>query len=118
MSDDDRSTTIWALRQEMAAFVAERDWQQFHTPKDLAMSIAIEAAELMEHFQWLGSEQSRQEVQDPATQRAVADELADVMCFVLSFANICGIDLAGATRRKMASNRRKYPADHWRGRVR
>jgi len=118
MSQDDKTTTIWQLRQEMAQFVAERDWQDFHDPKNLAMAIAIEAAELMEHFQWLTNAESQEPLRDPGRQVEIADELADITCFVLSFANTCGIDIAEAVRRKMHSNRKKYPAERFRGRFR
>jgi NTP pyrophosphatase (non-canonical NTP hydrolase) len=115
---NDRDTTVWQLRQEMAHFVAERDWQQFHDPKNLAMSIAIEAAELMEHFQWLTSEQAVAVPQDPAQMAEVADELSDIVSFALSLANRCGIDITQSLRRKMEANRRKYPAEKFKGRFR
>jgi dCTP diphosphatase len=115
---DDRDTTVWQLRQEMACFVAERDWEQFHDPKNLSMSIAIEAAELMEHFQWLSSQESREAVKDPEEMAEIADELADILSFVLSFANRCGIDVTQALGRKMQANRRKYPAEKFKGKYR
>ncbi len=115
---DDRDTTVWQLRQEMAHFVAERDWEQFHDPKNLAMSIAIEAAELMEHFQWLTSEEARDVLKYPEEMTEIADELADIVSFVMSFANRCGIDVTQALRRKMQANRRKYPAEKFKGKYR
>jgi dCTP diphosphatase len=115
---DDRDTTVWQLRQEMADFVDERDWQQFHDPKNLAMSIAIEAAELMEHFQWRTTAQA-QEITGTSEEMAdIADELADVLSFALSFANRCRIDITGSLRRKMAANRRKYPVEKFKGKYR
>lgn len=115
---DDRDTTLWQLRQEMAYFVAQRDWEQFHDPKNLAMSIAIEAAELMEHFQWLTSQQARDVLNDPEQMGQVADELSDIVSFALSFANRCGIDITQALRKKMDANRRKYPVEKFKGKYR
>ncbi|TLM65272.1 MAG: nucleotide pyrophosphohydrolase [Deltaproteobacteria bacterium] len=99
----------------MAAFVRERDWEQFHTPKNLSMSIAIEAAELMEHFQWLTAEQSRN--LDPAALDEVGEELADIVIYALSLSNDLNLDLAETVLRKMAKNERKYPADQVRGKA-
>ena len=78
----------------MAEFVAARDWQQFHTPKNLAMALAIEAAELMEHFQWLEPAESRAVAADAAKRAAAGEELADVICYALAMANELGIDVA------------------------
>lgn len=117
MSDplDDQRTTVSELRNRMAEFVAERDWEQFHSPKNLAMSLAIEAAELMEHFQWLTHEQVDAALAQGATRQEVADEMADVLSFLLSMANATGIDLAAAFERKMRKNASKYPAEQTRG---
>ena len=83
----DAETTIDQLRQVVDRFVAERDWHQFHTPKNLAMSLAIEAAELMEHFQWITTEASREVGNNPVKKEAICDELADVLCYVCAIAN-------------------------------
>lgn len=112
----DAGTTVGELRREMAAFVRERDWEQFHDPKNLSMAIATEAAELMEHFRWIKNDASREWVKDPANKAAVAEELADVMAFALSFANAAGIDVTTALREKMKRNAEKYPAEEFRGR--
>jgi NTP pyrophosphatase (non-canonical NTP hydrolase) len=112
----DKQTTVAALRVVVAEFVAERDWRQFHTPKNLSMSLAIEAAELMEHFQWLTPRESRELAQEPEKLAEVGDELSDILCYALALANELGIDVAAAFERKMAANRRKYPADEYRGR--
>ncbi len=100
----------------MADFVAERDWSQFHSPKNVSMALAIEAAELMEHFQWLTTEASRALVNDPEKLAAVGEELADVVGYSFALANELKIDLSQAIRAKMVKNRLKYPADQYRGR--
>ena len=114
----DASTTIAELRQLMASFVSERDWQPFHSPKNLAMALACEAAELMEHFLWMENAESRQRMMDPAQLAAVAEELADVLGVCLALANALNLDLSEAFRAKMARNLLKYPADKIRGRYR
>jgi dCTP diphosphatase len=108
MSHDD-TTTLRTLRDEMAAFVEERNWQGFHRPKNLAMSIAIEAAELMEHFQWRDHDQVDAALKNPLVHEEVRDELADILSYVLSLANAADIDLASAFHAKMAKTRKKYP---------
>ena len=112
----DQTSTIAELRRLVADFVAARDWNQFHSPKNLSMSLAIEAAELMEHFQWLTVEQSREIAAQPEKLTEVSDELADVLCYSLALANELNIDLAAAIRSKMVKNAKKYPADEFRGR--
>ena len=115
MSDHtDKQTTVDELRQLMAQFVAERDWDQFHSPKNLAMALSIEASELMEHFQWLTTEQSKKI--DDSVKHEVGEELADVVCYAMSLANSLNIDVAAAVFQKMEKNRLKYPADKFRGR--
>jgi NTP pyrophosphatase (non-canonical NTP hydrolase) len=114
MTDDE--TTVARLRQVVERFVERRDWHRFHTPKNLAMSLAIEAAELMEHFQWLTPEQSRAVAEQADRRAAVAEELADVLAYLLAMANELGLDLAAAFEAKMAKNEQKYPADQYRGR--
>jgi dCTP diphosphatase len=112
----DQTTTLSDLRQLVASFVAARDWQQFHSPKNLSMSLAIEAAELMEHFQWLTIDQSRAVATQSEKLTEVADELADILCYALAMANELQIDVADAVRGKMVKNERKYPAAEFRGR--
>jgi dCTP diphosphatase len=111
----DETTTVAQLKRRMTQFVAEREWQKFHQPKNLAMSLAIEAAELMEHFKWIDNEQAQRLLADPADRKLIADEMADVLSFLLSLANATGIDLAESFAAKMAANERKYPADKVRG---
>ena len=112
----DSETTIDELRRLVDDFVQRRDWHQFHAPKNLAMSMAIETAELMEHFQWLTADQSRAVAAQPESLGPVAEELADVLCYALAMANELGLDLSTAVRQKMQKNELKYPADVYRGR--
>jgi NTP pyrophosphatase (non-canonical NTP hydrolase) len=116
--ETDDLTTIGALRQAVAGFVDARDWQPFHSPKNLSMSIAIEAAELMERFQWLTTEAARAAVQDPAERAAVADELADVVIYCLSLSNALDLDVSSAVLGKLQTNEHRYPAGEFRGRFR
>ena len=111
----DHDTTLADLRQRMAEFVAARDWEPFHTPKNLSISIAVEAAELMEHFQWLTNEQAVAAVQDEAKRAAVADELADVLIYGLSLANALDVDVSTVVLSKLERNERRFPAKEWRG---
>ena len=112
----DENTTLADVRTIVRRFVDDRDWQQFHSPKNLSMALAIEAAELMEHFQWLTPEASRAIGQRPERLQAVAEELADVICYALALANELGLDVSSTLRDKMQKNERKYPAAEYRGR--
>ena len=95
------------LRERQRRFAAERDWEQFHMPKNLAMSVAIEAAEIMEHFQWLTAEQST--ALDASVRREVAHEIADVLLYLVRLADVLEIDIAAAAREKIELNALKYP---------
>jgi NTP pyrophosphatase (non-canonical NTP hydrolase) len=99
--------TLDDLRDRLRVFAAERDWEQFHTPKNLAMSVAIEAAEVMEHFQWLTPEQGAS--LDPVAKREVAHEIADVLLYLIRLADMMGIDMLAAAREKIELNAVKYP---------
>ena len=112
----DNRETVADLRQLVDRFVQERNWSQFHNPKNLSMALAIEAAELMEHFQWLDLDESRAVAQDAERVAAVAEELADVLCYALALANELKLDVADSVRAKMIKNAEKYPADEFRGR--
>ena len=103
------------LAARIRAFAAERDWDQFHTPKNLAMGVAIEAAELMEEFHWLTPEQSAK--LPPETIAAVRHELADVLVYLVLLADKLGVDLMAAAAEKIALNAGKYPADTVRGKA-
>lgn len=112
----DTGTTVAQLRDRVRAFVDERDWNGFHNPKNLSMSIAIEAAELMEEFQWLTGPESDRALADAAHRQRVRHELADVLIYCLSLANALEIDLSEAVLEKLALSAAKYPADVYRGR--
>ncbi|NLX20948.1 MAG: nucleotide pyrophosphohydrolase [Phycisphaerae bacterium] len=111
----DSAVTVAELRRLVADFIRERDWEQFHDPKNLSMAIATEAAELMEHFRWAQNEASREMMRDPEARHAAAEELADILAFTLSFANAADIDLSSALHAKMLKNAKKYPADEYQG---
>ncbi|MCC7486740.1 MAG: nucleotide pyrophosphohydrolase [Burkholderiales bacterium] len=103
------------LRARLAAFVAARDWDQFHNPKNLAMALAGEAGEVLEHFQWLSFDEA---ANLPAQAREeIALECADVLLFLLRLADRLDIDLAAAAQRKLALNEKKYPVEKSRGRA-
>lgn len=112
----DETTTLAELRKVVHTFVSERNWQQFHSPKNLSMALAIEAAELMEHYQWLTLEESRKLADNPDKLSEVQEELADVLCYTLALANELGIDVTESLLAKMVKNRRKYPVEEYRGR--
>jgi NTP pyrophosphatase (non-canonical NTP hydrolase) len=113
---NDRTTSVQDLRELVRRFVEVRDWSQFHAPKNLSMALAIEAAELMEHFQWIDVDASRSTAVDAAKCAAVGEELADVICYALALANEMEIDVSAAMHAKMKKNERKYPAAEYRGR--
>ena len=116
--ETDTKTTVGALRQAVAAFVDARDWQPFHGAKNLSMSIAIEAAELMERFQWLTTEEAQAAVEDSDERAAVGDELADIIIYCLSLSNALDLDVSSAVLGKLQINEHRYPADEFRGRFR
>ena len=111
----DGATTITDLKALVRQFVEERAWQPFHSPKNLAMGIAVEAAELMECFLWLDLAASHEAAKEPKQREAIADEMADVFCYLLNLSNVLGIDLSEALRAKMVKNALKYPAEQYRG---
>jgi dCTP diphosphatase len=113
---NDQTTTLENVKTLVQKFVKERDWNQFHSPKNLSMSIAIEAAELMEHFQWLTIDQSRAAINQPEKVTAIAEEVSDVICYALALANELKIDLASSIQQKMSKNALKYPVAEFRGR--
>lgn len=114
----DETSTISDLKQLVRDFVDERNWQPFHDAKNLAASIAIEAAELMEHFQWLRSDELNRVQADASQMQAIREETADIAAYLLSFADRMGIDLAAALEDKMRKNALKYPVEQFRGKFR
>lgn len=111
----DAEATLEALKTRVLAFAEERDWLQFHSPKNLSMAIAAESAELMEHFLWAESEASR-EIAEGDKRAKIEEELADIIIYAIEFANVTGIDLQTAILSKMQQNARKYPVEKARGR--
>jgi dCTP diphosphatase len=112
----DASTTVAQLRESVHRFAAERAWEPFHSPKNLVMGLAVETAELMEHFLWIECDASRKVCQDAAKKQEIADELADVACYVLNLSNALGIDLSEAVVAKIGKNALKYPVEQYHGR--
>jgi dCTP diphosphatase len=105
--------TLQHLAEHLREFAAERDWEQFHSPKNLAMALSVEVAEIVEHFQWQTQQQSRE--LDAAKRQEVEQELADALIYLVRLADQLGVDLLEAAERKLALNEAKYPADRVRG---
>jgi NTP pyrophosphatase (non-canonical NTP hydrolase) len=105
-----------SLSRQISAFAKDRDWDQFHTPKNLAMALNVEAGELLEHFLWLTPEESAS--LQPDKKLAVQDELADVFIYLIRLADKLGVDLYAAAERKLAENERRYPVAKARGNAR
>ena len=103
------------LQSALDAFAAERSWAQFHTPKNLAMGVAIEAAEIMEHFQWCSNEESR--ALAPEKRADVANEIGDVLIYLVGLGRALDIDIIAAARDKLVINREKYPVAKAKGRA-
>lgn len=107
------SEELTALRDALREFAEERDWDQFHSPKNLASALAVEAAELLEPFQWLNEEQSRNLT--PAQHSAVQEEMADVLLYLIRLADKLDVDLVQSAQQKIEINARKYPVEASRG---
>jgi NTP pyrophosphatase (non-canonical NTP hydrolase) len=107
------SDSLRELREALRTFAAERDWDQFHSPRNLATALAVEAAELLEPFQWLTEEQGRN--LPPETRSAVEEEMADVLLYLVRLADKLDVDLAAAARAKIMKNAGKYPVEKARG---
>ena len=108
--------SIRDLTTRINAFRDARDWKQFHSPKNLSMAMAIEVAELMEHFQWISMDESRAVPEASEKRREIAEEMSDVFCYLLALANEMQIDMTSSLQRKMVKNRAKYPSDVFQGR--
>ena len=114
MSDD----PLKELKSLVKTFIQERNWQKYHTPKNLAMSISIESAEIMELFQWFTNEEALEKIRsDPKVKLALEDELADVLIYCISMSNTCEIDLTNAIRKKLKTNKKRFPIDLVSGRL-
>ncbi|UNO39499.1 nucleotide pyrophosphohydrolase [Streptomyces sp. MST-110588] len=101
---------LHALQRRLAEFAAARDWQQYHTPKNLAAALSVEASELVEIFQWLTPEESAKVMSDPGTAGRVEDEVADVLAYLLQFCEVLGIDVLAALAAKIERNETRFPA--------
>lgn len=110
-----RLVDVAPLQQAVARFARERDWERFHSPKNLAMALSGEVGELLELFQWLTEEASHEVGRNPATARPVRDELADVLIYLVRLAAVLEVDLDEAVRSKLATNAVKYPVERSRG---
>ena len=115
---EDRDTTLQDIKDLIAEFTAARDWQQFHSAKNVAMALVSEAGELMAHFRWTGSGEDAAILEDPQSLREVRHEVADVLLLLAEFANVAGIDMAEAVREKMEINSRRYGVEKSRGTAR
>lgn len=106
---------IQAVQKRLAAFAAARDWEQFHSPKNLSMALAAEAAELIEIFQWMTEEQSREIVHSSTLMKPVREEIADVFIYLVMLADKLGVDVGTEVDRKIRLNEKKYPPGLSRG---
>ena len=113
----DGDTTLQDVKNTIAQFTAERDWQQFHSAKNLALALVAEAAELMAHFRW-SQDQDGAVLDDPQSLREIRHEVADVLLLLAEFANVAGIDMAQAVQEKMAINAERYSVEKSRGTAR
>ncbi|VAW19084.1 hypothetical protein MNBD_BACTEROID05-223 [hydrothermal vent metagenome] len=115
MTNNDETTSVNDLKEVVKKFRDEREWEQFHTPKNLVQAISIEAGELMEEFQWKTDEEIAEILKQEDFHQKVSHELWDVIAFCLNFANVCNIDITQAMIEKMGQNRKKYPIDKSKG---
>ena len=112
---NDRSTTITELKKIVEDFVNERDWSQFHNPKNLSMALAIEAGELMDIFKWNTTQECEGMMSEKNIRQDATDELADIMIYALAFSNRNNINISSAIEKKMIKNRKKYPTEKFKG---
>ena len=111
----DTVTSVGELKEAVGAFIDARDWSRYHSPKNLAMSIAIEAAEIMEHFQWTTIEEARAAMEDPAVRSEVEEEIADVLIYCLSFVRHTNLDVSKAVLEKLEKNKTRFPVEKIKG---
>ncbi|MFI7383982.1 nucleotide pyrophosphohydrolase [Streptomyces sp. NPDC049813] len=109
-TDDSRPLDVVTLQTRLARFAAARDWEPFHTPKNLAIALSVEASELVEIFQWLTPEQSARVMDDPGSAHRVEDEVADVLAYLLQLCEVLGIDALAALAAKIERNENRFPA--------
>ena len=114
---NDSDTTVQELKDLVRDFIHERDWEKYHNPKDIAESICIEAAELLELFQWVNAEEASTWLNSPSKFEKIEEELADVLVYCLSMANTMKIDVRNAVVNKIIRNEAKYPTEKYRGRA-
>jgi len=117
LTNGDAHITIKDLRTRIGKFVEDRDWKKYHDPKNLAEAICIEAAELLEVFQWVSVDEALRQIGDPSKLERVKEELADVLVYCFSLANVCDIDVTDAVVNKLKKNNSKYPIEKFRGRA-
>ena len=115
MNDMRVSDSLEQLRRRLSEFARQRDWEQFHSPKNLSMALIAEAAELIEHFQWLSEEESRR--LEPAKRAEVRLELADILIYLIRTADQLGVDLLAAANEKITINESRYPVEKVRGKA-
>ncbi|MCD6408767.1 MAG: nucleotide pyrophosphohydrolase [Candidatus Verstraetearchaeota archaeon] len=113
----DEKTTVADLRREVEKFVHERKWRKFHNPKDLAISICLEAAELLELFQWLSQREVWRLARNPVARSKIGEELADIQIYLLCLANVLNFDVSQLVAEKLQRDRERYPAENFKGRA-
>lgn len=111
----DSNTTVRELRETLREFIAKRDWERYHHPKEVALSLSVEASELLEIFQWAEKEPIEDLKKHKKLMERIEEELADVTNYCLDLANVLDIDLTTAVEKKLKKNDTKYPAKKWRG---
>ena len=111
----DKETSMDALKNFVENFVKERDWSQFHSPKNISMALAIEASELMDIFKWDTDKDSEEKMSKDISRQEAIDELADIIIYAIAFANRNNIDISSAIEQKMKKNEKKYPVDKFKG---
>jgi NTP pyrophosphatase (non-canonical NTP hydrolase) len=108
---DDNTTTIEEAKSILKEFIDERDWEQFHKPKEVALALSVEVAEILEHFVFKSKEQVEDKLADPKVKEEIEDEIADSFAYLIDLARVCDVDLMKAYERKMEKNRKKYPKE-------